>query len=247
VSKKNKTLLKKVNVIIKNFPNLKKFHVMMINPYSPSKIFTNFADLDARLQQHYDRVFDTVVDYEISPRYFYESGLKIGFRDVFYYIDQLYNTNPSCVIDVGCGECTWKKWFPNIIGFDPNHNEFSQQDFVDFFDLDFSKGHTNWYDSGMALNSLHFVPWDYLPKQIELAMNIVKKHFLFTFNFNMIKNVPAHSSHENLIPKFDQLLQSLDYDIVLLDYPCLRGIPNNKLSHWAHTNGHVRFILSHKK
>ena len=174
---------------------------MLVRPYSPETTFTNHPDLDFNIAQHYDRVFDTVIDFEISPRYFYESGLKIGFRDMFYYIDQLYNTGPTSVIDVGCGECIWKKWFPNIIGFDPNTNEFSQQDFVDFFDKDFSTGHAQQYACGMALNSLHFVDWNSIPNQLDLAMNIVRHQFLFTFNFNVIRNKPNKSLPNALIEK----------------------------------------------
>ena len=218
---------------------------MMINPYTPGIPFKNFTNLDVDLLEHYDRLFDTVVDFEISPRYIYETGLKLGFRDIFYYIDQLYNTQPTSVIDVGCGECIWKKWFPNIIGFDPNTNEFSNVDFVDFFDEDFSIGHTQWYDCGMALNSLHFIDWDFIPKQIDLAMNIVKQQFLFTINLGRITNKPNAASSE-LTPLFDNMLKSLNYEIVLVDYPIQRGVSERQLNDWAYVNGHVRFILSHK-
>jgi SAM-dependent methyltransferase len=218
---------------------------IMINPYSPKIPFKNFTNLDVDLLTHYDRLFDTTVDFEITPRYFYETGLKIGFRDIFYYIDQLYNTQPTSVVDVGCGECIWKKWFPNIIGFDPSINEFSQQDFVDYFDKDFSKGHAQHYDCGMALNSIHFIDWADIPNQIDLAMNIVKKQFLFTFNFNKLQNKPTVPLAE-LIILFSDILKSLNYEIALLDYPYLRGISERDLNNWSYVNGHVRFILSHK-
>ena len=217
----------------------------MINPYSPGIPFKNFPDLDTRLAKHYDRLYDSVVDFEITPRYFYESGLKIGFRDIFYYIDQLYNTRPTTVVDVGCGECIWKKWFPNIIGFDPNTNEFSSQDFVDFFDEDFSKGHAKNWDCGMALNSIHFIRWDAIPRQIDLAMNMVKHQFLFTFNFDKISNKPAVPLPA-MIALFDDILDSLKYEIVMVDYPFQRGATLVKLNAWSYMNGHVRFILSHK-
>jgi hypothetical protein len=185
-----------------------------------------------------------VNDFEISPRYVTETGLKIGYRDIFYYIDYLYNNQPTSVIDVGCGECIWKNWFPNIIGFNPVTNEFSKQDFIDIFDEDFSKGHTKNWDSGMALNSIHFVPWNNVARQIELAMNIVRDQFLFTFNFKMIQYKPNLPMDE-LILAFDNLLESLPYKIVLLDYPIQRGILEKKVDHWSHINGHVRFILQH--
>ena len=218
----------------------------MINPYTPGKPFKNFLDLDAKLSTHYDRLFDTVIDFEISPRYLYESGLKIGFRDICYYIDQLYDNQPNSVVDVGCGECVWKNWFPNIVGFDSNTNEFSKQDFVDFFDEDFSRGHAKNWDCGMAVNSIHFVDWSAVAKQIDLAMNIVKDQFLFTFNFDKLRNRP-NLPMEQLILLFDSILHSSGYKIKLLDYPTLRGFPQGKIDNWAHINGHVRFILQHKQ
>ena len=218
----------------------------MINPYYSGIAFKNFPELETDIARRYDRVYDTVVGFEISPRYFYESGLKIGFRDIFYYIDYLYNTQPTSVIDVGCGECIWKNWFPNITGFDPNSNEFSQQDFVDFFDKDYSQGHAGNYHSGMALNSLHFIDWEDIPEQLDLAMNIVQHQFLFTFNFNVIRNKPTSTLSE-LIVLFDAILAASKYKIVLLDYPSLRGISEHDLNNWSHMNGHVRFILSHKE
>ena len=218
---------------------------MLIKPYLPGNTFTNFPNLDIDLAAYYHRIYDTVTDFHITPRYFYESGLKIAFRDIFWYIDRLYDKRPQSLIDVGCGECIWKKWFPNIIGFDPNTNEFSQQDFIDYFDHDFSENNSKKYDCGMALNSLHFISWNTIPNQINLAMNIVRHSFLFTFNFNVIKDIPQQSIDE-LSSEFTALLQSLNYTIELLDYPHLRGIPEEKINNWSYINGHVRFILSNK-
>jgi hypothetical protein len=155
----------------------------------------------------------------------------------------LYNNNPDSVVDVGCGECIWKKWFPNIIGFDPNTNEFSQHDFVDFFDEDFSAGHEKNYDCGMALNSLHYIDWSYVPTQLDLAMNIVKDQFLFTFNFDQVKNKPTEILSE-LILLFDQVLESSKYKIALVDYPALRDQDRTRITS-VPLHGHARFILQH--
>jgi hypothetical protein len=218
---------------------------MLINEYKPGVPFKNFPDLATSLAKHYDRIYDTALDFEITPRYIYESGIKIGFRDIFYYIDCLYTHGPTSVIDVGCGECIWKKYFPNIIGFDPNTNEFSTQDFVDYFDRDFSQNHAQQYDCGMALNSMHFINWNDVPKQIDLAMNIVKDRFLFTFNFSMISNKP-NVPMTQLIALFDEFINASNYNIILLDYPVLRGITQEKVNKWSYINGTVRFILEHR-
>ena len=68
----------------------------MINPYFPGIDFKHFPNLDADILKYYDRVYDTVIDFEITSRYFYESGLKIGFRDIFYYLTKNM-TKLSCI------------------------------------------------------------------------------------------------------------------------------------------------------
>jgi hypothetical protein len=221
-------------------------HKLLINSYYPGVNFNNFPDLTERINSYYDRIYDTTVPFEITPRYIYEMGLKIGFRDIFYYIDQLYNNNPKTIIDVGCGECIWKTWFPNIIGFDPNTNEFTAQDFIDFFDNDFSVGHTNEYDSGMALNSLHFIDWKDIATQINLAMNIVNDRFLFTFNFASMNNLPTNDMFKNIVD-FRKILDESNYSLVMFDTPILRKTEKLKIENWSHINGTVRFILEHKK
>jgi len=222
---------------------------MLINAYTSDTKFKNFPTLDAEINDYYALLYDTAPDqdyYSMTPRYRYEHGIKAGSRDIFYYIDSLYDLNPVSIIDVGCGECTWKNWFPNIIGFDPTPSKWSRADFVDFFDEDFSRGHAKCWDCGMALNSMHFIDWSDTPKQIDLAMNMVKDQFLFTFNFDMLTNKP-HLPLEQLILLFDHMLAESKYKIKLLDYPTLRGISDCKMREWAFLNGHARFILQHKQ
>lgn len=215
---------------------------VLVNQYYNGIKFKSFPDLDTLLLNHYDRIYDTVVDYEISPRYFYESGLKITFRDIFYYIDLLYENSPTSVIDVGCGECIWKKWFPNIVGFDTVTSEFSQQDFVDYFDQDFSSNHVDNWDCGMALNSIHFISWNQIEHRIHQAMNIVQHRFLFTFNFSVMQDVPKIPL-QNLCQEFLNIIKRTEYNLVMFDAPTLRGVDQIKISNWAHMNGTVRFIL----
>ena len=109
---------------------------MLINSYRPDTKFKNFPTLDEEINDYYDLLYDTVPDENynlMTPRYQLEHGIKTGLRDVFYYIDCLYDNDPTSIIDVGCGECIWKNWFPNIIGFDPTPSKWSRADFIDFF------------------------------------------------------------------------------------------------------------------
>lgn len=224
---------------------------MLLNHYDSSKKFKNFPELDKAISEYYDYVWytDPKTDFELSKmshRYRQEHGLKIGSRDIFYYIDTLYDTKPDSIIDVGCGECIWKNWFPGIIGFDPFPSKWSNADFIDFFDLDFSKNNTKKYDCGMALNSLHFTSWQNIPSMINSAMNIVKDRFLFTLLFTRITDKPTEII-SNLVVLFDEILESMNYDVILKDYPSLRGLSDDHIREFGHCNGHVRFILSHTK
>ena len=229
---------------------------MLINPYLPGASFKNFPKLDYLLNLYYDEIFEFIpaTQYnKITPRFKLESGLKFGFRDIFYYIDQLYDNNPQSIIDVGCGECIWKRWFPNIIGFDPTPSSYANHDFIDYFDEEFSSGHKDNYDSGMALNSIHFVSWDKIGKQIDLAMNMIKPNgrFLFTFNFDCFDDntIPKReaTSLATKIERMDSIIKSLPYQINLLDYPSLHGINEDQVNLYAGINGHVRIILENNQ
>jgi hypothetical protein len=224
---------------------------MLVNPYTPGAPFKNFPMLDQQINEYYDEIFEFVPGpgyNNTTPRFKLDSGLKFGFRDIFYCIDQLYDNNPMSVIDVGCGECIWKRWFPNIIGFDPTPSPYANHDFIDYFDEEFSRGHKEKYDSGIALNSIHFVSWVYVRTQLDLAMNMIKPNgrFLFTFNFyHFDKHTPDHkfTSQSQRIEFMDSILASLPYKVHLLDYPTLHGIDESQVEAHAHLNGHVRIIL----
>lgn len=221
------------------------YNDVLLYPYSKDIKFQNFPNLDNEIRHHYDLIFDTVVENEneinLTPRAYYES--KIGFRDIFYYIDFLYNNNPETIIDVGCGECIWKKWFPRIIGFDSRLKPVNDCDFTDFFDEDFSKFHQNKWANGMALNSIHFIRWEQILDQIDLAMNIIQNNFLFTFNFEVIKNIPNLEMQE-LVYEFKNILSTSNYKILLFDAPVLRGFNSVIVKQHSDINGTVRFILS---
>jgi hypothetical protein len=229
----------------------------LINPYNKNSKFTNFLDLDEQISKYYDVVHDHESEIDssyklISPRYTCEGGLKVGFRDIFYYIDLLYYNSPEKIVDVGCGECIFKNWFPNIIGFDPLPSKFSNADFVDYFDEDFVKGHKNLFSGAMALNSIHFVPWIQLKDQIELAMELVKinSRFLFTFNFEVLDEWSepncqiAKGSLDDKFEYFSNILDSLTYKKIVVDSPLHKGMSIIDLQNYvSFVNGTVRIIL----
>jgi len=214
----------------------------LINEYHAGIKLINFPNLHENIDKEFDIVVDTCID--VSPRYWLHK--RIAFMDIIYYINLLYDNNPSSVIDVGCGECVWKEYFPNIIGFDPSPSEYSNYDFIDYFDEDFSKSHVGKYTCGMALNSIHFDAWDKLKNNIHLAMDMVTDRFLFTINCLVIQG-RIETKLNNGIDYINDILASLPYKVMMLDYPVLRGYSTEIVNNNAGFNGHVRFILEHRK
>jgi hypothetical protein len=62
----------------------------------------------------------------------------------------------------------------------------------------------------------------------------------------MMRNTP-HVNSKELITLFDDIIKSLGYEIILIDYPELRGVKELDMFNSAFINGHVRFILAHKE
>ena len=233
--------------------------IKLIRPYYEEVQFKNFPNLDQDLIKHFDYIYHSYFPFPYSPRFLYSSGIKFTIRDIYYYIDLLYDNNPTSVIDIGCGECMWKEWFPNITGVDYHMNPWSRVDIVAEVDRPWLRDHYKNYDCGMALNSYwQEHTWQELPDVLHEMMGMVNDRFLFTGPLPRIKNRPgAHLSteenHESLVEHFTDLLNSLGYNIVLLDYPSHRGVPDWKVP-WHDTtpfmsppHGNARFILEHKK
>lgn len=214
---------------------------MLLNNYTPDSQFTTFTDLDQRLSDYYDVVVTDIDIPKSTPRYRYESGLKIGFRDIFWYIDQLYSAQPADVVDIGCGENVFKKWFPNLTGVDSDEYPYGGPDIVAFFDTDYAKSNQERWDSGMALGALHYCHWRDLEQQIENAMTVVKKNFLFTLNFDQMMALPT-TDLDRLVERMYSIITSLNYSLVMFDSPRLRG-HNWQGRGYFNCNGSVRFIL----
>ena len=51
---------------------------------------------------------------EFTPRL--QSWFRIATMQPCYYIDLLYENNPSCIYDIGCGINWFKQFYPNIYG-----------------------------------------------------------------------------------------------------------------------------------
>jgi hypothetical protein len=217
-------------------------HIELINPYYPGAHIKNFSELDEKLNQYYDYIND----YDPVPRDWptiatpraVHGDFRSTSRDIFYYISWLYDNNPESVIDFGCGECFWKKWFPNIFGVDITKRPYSKMDLV-IHPAQFIANNQNKFNCGMALNSIHFYNLEKVTDNIRKCMTLIKSNgrFLFTINVSMIQDVSHFEEGWKTAITNDLYnnIKNMPYNILLLDIP--------KQEHRPYINGDIRFIL----
>ena len=228
--------------------NFNMNNIELINPYYTNVPIKNFSDLDEKLNYYYDYISDYDPRPPHWPRGVSPRALLGDFRstsrDIFYYISWLYDNNPESVIDFGCGECYWKKWFPNIFGVDIDTKDYSKMDLV--IDPDqFIAENQNKFDCGMALNSIHFGNLSTVINNIHNCMMLIKPlgRFLFTINIRMLKMFSKDSEEDMKTANIDNLyknIKNMPYNIVLLDVPKEDVQLNGSI---RLLNGSIRFIL----
>jgi SAM-dependent methyltransferase len=96
-----------------------------------------------------------------------------------WYLDFLASEKPTKIVDIGCGANLFKPLIKKIYnidcyGIDPTPGNPAADEF-NFFDSDFSQGHTEFYQSVFSINALHFVPLFEFSTVVGLFHNIVAK------------------------------------------------------------------------
>jgi hypothetical protein len=235
--------------------------IKLIQPYYPNAPFECFTNLDQSLDDYFDFIYDTTFPFTVSPRFFYQSSIKFTLRDTYWYIDKLYKSNPSLVIDLGCGECEWKRWFPNITGIDTTNNPWTMADIIGPVDNKFFKENQNKFDCGMSLNAVFLgwnTEWHSIVDQIHSMMGLVKDRFLFTATVNpqyiskLPEDLQSPSNYNLLMRKFVDIISDSNYELELLDIPSHRDGDNwsfnwNAVDFRRPPHCNIRFILKHKK
>ena len=88
----------------------------------------------------------------------------------FYYLKFLEENNPKSIADIGCGWNIFKKYIPNIIGFDAIG---SHADVIETYDHDFIVKYTQKFDAAFAIN-IDVVTWDTIGQFIIDFSKIIK-------------------------------------------------------------------------
>lgn len=178
--------------------------------YWEEKIHTAFGN-------HVECIFDQVIKYDGMNMTAGQTPRQYALNSVFfisslYYLEFLLEKNPKVIVDIGCGANLFKKLIPNIHGIDPTPNN-SQADEFDFFDADFSQGHTNAYESVFSINALHFIPLIDFEKRILEFYNIVAPGGRGFITFNVTRMVEVTDPNDlqllfsSNLPTPDQLTQ----------------------------------------
>jgi hypothetical protein len=140
--------------------------------------------------------FDMFVNkLNITHRSAYESTLVSMVP--FWYINFLLEKYPNQVIDMGCGSNTFKKYIPFVHGIDPVDYHADE---IDFFDAQFSRGHTEAYESVMSINALHFISLSDYGLRLREFANIIKPggRGFVTFNVERMKEHTSDSEFTSL-------------------------------------------------
>jgi hypothetical protein len=174
------------------------------------KIHTAFGN-------HVECIFSSINahthDINITPRY--RELSSVFFISSLYYLEFLLKKNPKVIVDIGCGENLFKKLIPNIHGIDPTPNNQLADEF-DFFDADFSQGHTDAYKSVFSICALHFISLIDFKKRILEFYNIVAPGGRGFITFNVMRMVERTSAQDlqtlfsSNSPTTDQLTQYVE-------------------------------------
>lgn len=176
-------------------------------PYWQEKINAEFGK---NVICDFSHVHKHDMNFDITPRQ--QALSSIFFVNSLYYLEFLLEKNPKVIVDIGCGSNLFKKLIPNIHGIDPTPNN-RQADEFDFFDADFSQGHTDAYESVFSICALHFISLIDFEKRILEFYNIVASGGRGFITFNVMRMVERTSVQDlqmlfsSNLPTPDQLTQ----------------------------------------
>lgn len=178
-------------------------------PYWEQKIHTVFGNH----VECFFPIMNTHAYNNMTPRY--RALSSVFFISTLYYLEFLLEKNPKVIVDIGCGENLFKKLIPNIHGIDPTPDNHLADEF-DFFDADFSQGHTDAYESVFSICALHFISLVDFEKRILEFYNIVAPGGRGFITFNVMRMIELTSAQDlqtlfsSNSPTPDQLTQYVE-------------------------------------
>jgi hypothetical protein len=186
-----------------------------------------------------------------TPReaWFYQVTNRPVFSVVpLYYLNFLLELTPPMIADIGCGANLFKKIIPIIHGIDPSRDNTAADEF-DFFDTEFSQGHTNYYPSAFSINAIHFVSITQMHNRILEFANIIKsggRGFLALNSKRMIENTSPLDRLTIFNSMNPSTLAISDYcDEVIKNLPLNLLVAENLITKYEDEgiNGNIRLVF----
>ena len=185
-----------------------------INPHAEHGFCERFekSDLYTQLVDEYGDVVgewgDFWVKWDTVPRELFQGTYKRVSYIAFYYIEYLLKTNPKVIADIGCGHNWFKRYIPNVVGYDNFHKNADVQE---NFDANFINNHYEEFEAAFSINALHFISIDNLGNMLLDFAKIIKpggRAFL-TFNSKrMVEQTPI-----NVLYKVTGMHKGIEYPV----------------------------------
>lgn len=185
-----------------------------------------------------------------TPRVFLKD-YKILDAIPYYYINFLLETQPTTIVDLGCGTNYFKPHLPGLIGIDGDLK--SAADVFDYFDYDFVKGHQQQFDALISINTIHFAPITEIAQRLEWVASLVKPggRGFVTFNIETWLMHTPSEQFQNIFgayPNFCTVINYVNEQIVktglkflIVDWPILRISEHSTIR--DELNGNVRLVF----
>lgn len=167
-----------------------------IKPYVSNEFreFFTKTDLYVSLEKDFDYLFWEKYGNPV-PRLMLQN--RVVSLSSFYYLNFLLEKNPKTIYDIGCGTNAFKKYFPNIIGVDPNTDFGNFPDIVRAFDDAFVEEYENSMDSAFSINAIHFTQISDYNQQINKFLRLLKPGGRAFITFNSLVGILfTHSVHK---------------------------------------------------
>lgn len=167
----------------------------------------------------------------------------------FYYLQFVMEGNPGSVADIGCGENIFKRFYPQITGYDPF---IEAADHMSYFDDQFVEANREAFDCAMACNSIHFTGVHEFPAMLGRLAGLVRPGGMVHATVNTMRFLDAmhpdndvvHSKEDcvGMALVLDETIRSMGLDLVVLDQ-CYNGIYPGELEFNNGVLGNVRLVF----
>ena len=204
----------------------------------------------SKLEEYYDVLIWDHKDLKKSKPPRWQLGSRIGFLQPYYYIEQLLKEDPKNIADIGCGGNDFKRFYPNIIGYDPYEPE---ADLKELFDEKFVQKHFQEFDAAFSICALHFIPLDYFAQRVSEFASVIKpggRGYLALNLARMVEDAPDKKNSDYLLdlfgtenPSTEQCYDYITKELDSLGLDMLESTVDFKI-YDEYINGNIRLLFN---